>query len=348
MAASPARNRSGRHRTRVAWEGMIPRPSAVTPGLAEAALTCAALAQARKLAEWTGASRQLTSSGVLKPALAVEACHALGIELPPGRLRTALDVDELMHAWDVACCAGYIVPGGSRAHATGRVAETSPENVLQCWLNAASAELGLPDEPCGDCLTVLHELSMADRPLGLAGLAEAVRPPEQPEDEEALCPACGEVHGPADLAAMIGYDEDDDLDDSLEHVESAVASLMSYGAATALAVAAAIPGASGEARVRLTPLGRMLAESVFVGCAPLADADAAALMDVLGAVPPKIAAQMAAPWLAARSPVLAVRELLAYAESAVPAQRMIAVAFAAGIGPFPSLPSGDGSPSRRP
>ncbi len=205
--------------------------------------------------------------------------------------------------------------------------------MLQCWLNAASAELGLPDEPCGDCLTVLHELSMADRPLGLAGLAEAVRPPEQPEDEEALCPACGEVHGPPDLAAMIGYDEDDDLDDSLEHVESAVASLMSYGAATALAVAAAIPGASGEARVRLTPLGRMLAESVFVGCAPLADADAAALMDVLGAVPPKIAAQMAAPWLAARSPVLAVRELLAYAESAVPAQRMIAVAFAAGIGP---------------
>lgn len=94
---------------------MIPRPSAVTPELAEAALNCAPLARARKLAEWIGASRQLTSSGVLKPALAAEACHALGIELPPGRLRTALDVDEFMHAWDVACFAGYRPGFGARA-----------------------------------------------------------------------------------------------------------------------------------------------------------------------------------------------------------------------------------------
>jgi hypothetical protein len=93
-------------------------------------------------------------------------------------------------------------------------------------------------------------------------------------------------------------------------------------------------------RVRLTPLGRMLAESVFTGCAPPADADAAALMDVLGAVPPKIAGQMAAPWLAARSPAEAVSALLAYAEPADPARRMIAVAFATGVGP-------DGAPAWR-
>ncbi len=309
---------------------MIPRPSTVTPELAEAALTCASLTQARKLAEWIGASRQLTGSGVLKPALAVEACRALGIELPPGRLRTALDVDELMHAWDVACFAGYIVPDARSVRATGCLADTSPRNVLQSWLNAASAELGLPDEPCAGCLTVLHELSTAAGPLGLAGLAEAVRPPEQPEDGEAPCPGCGEVHGAPDLAAMVGYDEDEELGDSLEHAENTVACLVSYGAVRALAVAA--PGASGEARVRLTPLGRMLAESVFAGCAPSADADAATLTDVLGAVPPKIAAQMAAPWLAARSPVAAVRELLAYAEHADPAQRMTAIAFATGVG----------------
>src|SRR6266513_1646664 len=87
-------------RTRVALGGMIPRPSAVTAEPAEAALNCVPLARARKLAEWIGASRQLTSSGVLKPVLATEACRALGIELPPGRLRTALDVDELMQDWD--------------------------------------------------------------------------------------------------------------------------------------------------------------------------------------------------------------------------------------------------------
>jgi hypothetical protein len=77
----------------------------------------------------------------------------------------------------------------------------------------------------------------------------------------------------------------------------------------------------------------MLAESIFVGCAPPADADVAVLLDVLSVVPSKIAVRMAAPWLASRSPAAAVGELLAYAESADPARRMIAMAFAMGIGP---------------
>jgi hypothetical protein len=314
---------------------MIPRPSAVTPELAEAALNCAPLARARKLAEWVGVGKQLTSSGVLKPALAIEACRALGIELPPGRLRTALDVDELIEDWEVACFAGYIVPVGGRVRATGRLADTSPQAVLGSWLLAAAAELGLPDEPCAGCLTVLHELSEADGPLDLAQLAEAVGSPGLPkdEDEDGPCPECGEVHGPPDLAAIVGYDEDDDFGDSLEHAESTVVSLVSHGAATALAAEPAAPGSPGEARVRLTPLGRMLAESIFTGCAPPADADVATLLDVVGVMPPEVAAQMAAPWLAARSPAAAVEELLAYAESADPAQRLIAMAFAMRIGP---------------
>jgi len=267
------------------------------------------------------------------PALAIEACRTLGIELPLGRLRTALDVDELMQAWEVACSAGYIIPGGSRVRATGRLADVTPQNVLGSWLRAASGELGLPDEPCPGCLTVLHELSEADGPLGLAQLVEALRSAEPAEEEDAPCPDCGEVHDLPSLAAMVGYDEDDDVDDSLEHAEGAVVCLVSYGAATALAAAPADPDGSGEARVRLTELGRMLAESIFVGCAPSADADVAALLDVLSVVPSKIAARMAAPWLAARSPAAAVGELLAYAESADPDRRMIAMAFAMGIGP---------------
>jgi Plasmid pRiA4b ORF-3-like protein len=314
---------------------MIPQPSAVTPELAEAALKCVPLARARKLAEWIGAAgRQLTGSGVLKPALASEACRALGIDLPPGRLRTALDLDELMLDWDAACCAGYIIPNGSRVRATVRLADTSPQSVLQSLLNAVSAGLGLPYEPCTGCLTVLHELSTAGGPLDVTELAEAVgslEAPEDPGDEDGPCPGCGEVHGPPDPAALIGYDEDDELDD-VEHAESTVASLVSYGAATLAAAPAALDG-SGEAMVQLTPLGRMLAESVFVGCAPPADADVATLMDVLGVVPPKIAEQMAAPWLAARSRAAAVRELLAYAESADSDRRLIAMAFAMGIGP---------------
>jgi hypothetical protein len=314
---------------------MIPQPSAVTPELAEAALNCVALVRARKLAEWIGAGRQLTSSGVLKPALAAEACRALGIELPPGRLRTALDVDELMQDWEVACFAGYIIPAGSRVRAAGCLADTSPPTVLGSWLRAAAADLGLPDEPCAGCLTVLHELAGADGPLDLTLLAEEVRTLVVPEndDEDMPCPNCGEVHHLPGLAAMIGYDEDDDPDDSLEHAESAVGRLVSYGAATALAAVPTAPGGSAEASVRLTSLGQMLAESVFAGCAPPADADVATLLDTLIAVPPKIAAQMAERWMGARSAAAAVTEMLAHAESADPGRRMVAMAFAREIGP---------------
>lgn len=311
---------------------MFPRPSAVTPELAEAALGSAPLVRARKLAEWIGASKQLTSSGVLRPALAIEACRELDIELPPGRLRTALDVDELMQDWGVACYAGYIIPNGSRVRATRRLADTSPQSVLQSWLNVASAELGLPDEPCPACLTVLHELSTADVPLNLSRLAEAVQSlaPEDPESEDGPCPACGEVHGPPDLEALVGFDEDDD--DSAEHAQSTVAGLASFSAA-ATSAAAHAPGSSSEVMVRLTPLGRMLAESVFTGCAPPADADVATLIDLLDVVPPKIADQMAAPWLAAWGPAAAVSELLDYAESADSHRRLTAMAFALNIGP---------------
>jgi Plasmid pRiA4b ORF-3-like protein len=315
---------------------MIPLPSTVAPELAEAALSCVNLARARKLAGWIGAGRQLTSSGVLKPALAVEACQLLGIELPPGRLRSALDVDELMRDWEVACIAGYIISSASHVRATGRLTDMSPENVLRSWLRAASAELGLPDEPCAGCLTVLHELSEADGALGLAQLAEAVRALEPLPDENLPCPGCGEVHDAPELTALFeDDDDDDDPADSVEHAEGAVVGLIGFGAATALQAAPAVPGTAaglGDARVRLTPLGRLLAESLFTGCAPAADADAAGLIDVLSIVPPKIAAQMAAPWLAARTPAGAVRELLSYAESADATRRMIAMAFAMGTG----------------
>jgi Plasmid pRiA4b ORF-3-like protein len=54
---------------------------------------------------------------------------------------------------------------------------------------------------------------------------------------------------------------------------------------------------------------------------------------VISVLPPKIATEMARPWLTARSPIDAVRELLGYAESAEPDQRMVALALAREIGP---------------
>lgn len=308
---------------------MILLPATVTPELAEAASRCVTLIQARKLAGWIGASKPITSSGVLKPALAVEACGLLGIEVPPGRLRTALDLDELMLIWDAACSAGYMVPRGSRVRATPRLTDTSPGQTVQSWLNLMSAGLGLREGPCGGCLTVLHELSEASGPLDLTQLAEAVRSLAPAGDEDGPCPDCGEVHDLSELAFVTGGDEDEDVDDSAEHAADAVGFLVGYGAAVLLEV----QETPGEVRAELTPLGRMLAESLFTGCAPPAEADAATLMDVICVVPPKIASVMAVPWLAARSPVAAVRELLAYAEWADPDQRIAAVALASGLGP---------------
>ena len=50
--------------------------------LARTALACPPFTLAIRLAEWVGDSRELTSTGVLRPAVAVQACQALGIALP--------------------------------------------------------------------------------------------------------------------------------------------------------------------------------------------------------------------------------------------------------------------------
>jgi glutathione S-transferase len=209
----------------------------------------------------------------------------------------------------------------------------SPEDALRSWLLAVSASLGLPGAPCAGCVTVLHELSLAGKALGMAQLEDAVRSVEQPDDPDVPCPGCGEIHDRPGLADLLGADTGMDLDSSAEHAESAVASLADYGAATALEIAPATPDGAGEGRVRLTPLGRMLADSIFTGGTPAADCDAAVLIAEVSAMPPKVGAQMAAPWLVARSPAAAVGELLAYAESAGVTERTIAVSLAASVGP---------------
>jgi hypothetical protein len=70
---------------------------------------------ARELAEWIGDMRELTSKGVLRPAAAVEACRALGIELPSGKPRSAKDVPELQQAWEVAVAGELVLVTANRA-----------------------------------------------------------------------------------------------------------------------------------------------------------------------------------------------------------------------------------------
>jgi Plasmid pRiA4b ORF-3-like protein len=307
-------------------------PAMVTPELAVAALSCAALARACSLAEWVGPGRTLTASGVLRPAEAVRACQDLGIEVPGPRLRSALDVDELMGDWLAAAAAGFLQIDGRRARAApdlpaaGSATPPDPNAIVRAWVQAAAAVLDLDEEPCAACLTVLHELHAADGPLTVDQLAGAVRGVLEPEvPEGAPCPGCGQVHGPGDLLGLgdlLGdEDEDEDEEDLAEHVEGAVDGLLAFGAVDTV-----------DGAARLTPLGSVLAAAVFDGLAPSPEADAEALVSAISELPPPVARTVARPWLGARSTADAARELLAFAESADSGERLAALAFAGQLG----------------
>lgn len=313
--------------------GVIPpSPVAVSPDfaddLARAALGCTALSHARKLAAWVGSGKELTTRQVLRPGVAAEACRALGIELPGARLRSALDVDELMWDWMVALHAEFIVIDGRKAYVSpGMAVSSEPESVLNAWLGAAVWATGVADEPCVGCITVLHELITSDRPLSVAELAVAVAATEPEGADGEPCPDCGLVHEGGVLlgfGGLIGAGDPDEPD-AAEHAEEAVEALVAFGAAASLSAA---PGGA----VELTPLGSMLAKAVFEGRAPAADADAETVISAISDVPPPVARTLARPWLEARSADAAAGELLALAESADGELRVAALAFARELG----------------
>jgi hypothetical protein len=280
-------------------------PSVVTSELADAALASSALSRALELAKWIGDEKELTASGTLRPADAAEACRALGIELP-----------ELGPVWEVARDAGFITPTGGSVRASGLEDGTTspeaalwswlrPEAALWSWLRALAPKLDLQEEPCGRCLTVLAELAgAADGIASTTELMDAVR------------------------SAFPTPDNPEDLGRELRHAVSAVANLLSFAAAVP-----AVEEPEDDDRVRLTPLGRMLAETVFAALAidPAADVDTVVAM-VTG-LPPRVSTLIARPWLAMRTPTGAVRELLGFAESARTRKRTAAVSFAKEIGP---------------
>jgi hypothetical protein len=307
----------------------IPSAVVISPGLADAALSCQALIRARRLAGWAGPGRALTASGVLRPAEAAQACRDLGIELPGPRLRSALDVEELMRDWVTAATAGFLEIDGRRAWAAPGLLEADssacpdPEAIVNAWVAAATALLDLGEEPCAGCLTVLHELHAADGPLTMEQLSSAVRAVLEPEEPEGgPCPDCGQVHGQGDLLGLGDFLGDEDEEDAAGHAADTVTGLLAFGAADA-----------ADGAVRLTPLGTVLAASVFQGRAPSPDADAATVVSAISELPPPVARTVAGPWLAARSVAGAAQELLAFAEPTGGGQRVAALAFARELGP---------------
>jgi pRiA4b ORF-3-like protein len=266
----------------------------VTPSriaLARTALTTVPLTRALALAQWTGAGRELTTTRALRPVLAVEACRTLGIAVPSGKLRSAKDVPELDQAWAVALAADLVLVTANRASAAPGAAELVAmadradepaeldddlaERVVLAWLRGAGTALGFPEDACAECLTVLHELSEANGPMELTDLAAAVL--------------------------------DADGSDVADHAVTTVRDLVEFEAV------ATGPGRSAGGTVTLTPLGRLLAESVFSTLSPPAAVTAHDLVTAVAWLPPDIALVAAAPWLAGRAPHAAVRELLDFA-----------------------------------
>jgi Plasmid pRiA4b ORF-3-like protein len=285
-------------------------PSAVSSELADAALASLALSRAFGLAKWIGEGKELAASGTLSAADATQACRVLGIVLPSEFLRGVDDVPELGQAWETGHDAGFIALEGTSVRGSGLDAVTAdPEAALRSWLQAFALKFDLREEPCGRCLTVLAEL--VDAADGVASTRELLR-------------AVG--------AASPGPDSPDDLARELQHALRAVSSLLAF--------AAAVPVDESEEddRVRLTPLGRMLAETVFTMLAIDPGDDVETAVTKLADLPPTVAKHVARPWLAPRTPAGAVGELLAFAESASTQKRMVAVSFAKQIEPEEAEP----------
>ena len=95
--------------------------------------------------------------------------------------------------------------------------------------------------------------------------------------------------------------------DLADHAATAVRALVDFEAA------ATGPGRSAGGTVTLTPLGAVLAESVFSTLSPPVTDTAEDMVTAVAWLPPKVALIAAAPWLAARTPYAAVRELLEFA-----------------------------------
>lgn len=292
--------------------------------LASAARSCRVLTDARTLAEWVGAGRPLTTSGVLKPAAAIEACDLLGIEPPTRKPRSALDIDQLMVVWAAALAAGFVEVGRGRAKSGAALmawTDGTADAVLTTWTRCVLECFGLagesepPDLEALGVLAVLYErgdrVSLDELGEGIADVFGDVTP-------GCSCPSC--TAAATTRQGLVGLP--DDLGMTGSDVEEIVAALDDFGITV-------LRGDSAE----LTPLGRWLTDFLFRQSAPAADADAAMLVAAVATLPNRIVVLMARPWLSARTPVAAARELIAAGEAASGQQRLAALTLARECGP---------------
>lgn len=279
--------------------------------LAFAARTCSVLASAQALAEWVGAGREITTSGVLKPAAAVEACDLLGIEVPSRKPRSALDIAELMMVWAAASATGFIEVSGRRV-APGPTLQPwldgMPDVVLATWSRCVFESLGLVGGTAEDglvCLTMLATFEDRGGTVSVGDLSTEVAQLAGDASPGCSCPDCVAD----DLSGLV-------TDLGVAEARDAVRALGEFGIAVLR-----------DDTAELTPLGHWLTEFMFRENAPSADAEAEVLVRELTQLPPKVAVLMARPWLSSRTAAAAARELLASGQD-----RLTALDLARGCG----------------
>jgi hypothetical protein len=260
-----------------------------------AALASEAMTSALALARWVGDGKQVTAQGQLRPGPAFEACVALGISLPPGKkkLRSANDVPVLSTAWRIARSAGVITVSGGSVYGLGF------QDLAEDPAAALEAWLRAATAPIGPADEPCPEFLAVVAVMASAAAAVTV----------------AEIRDAAFAAS-------DDMN-SDQHAEEFLADLTLFGALTS---------ASGDL-MTITPLGRLLTDSVFAGLAPAPGDDAAVVVTRLRHLPVNVGIKYARDWLAPRSPADAAGELIDAVASATPHDRVIAIDLAAEIGP---------------
>jgi Plasmid pRiA4b ORF-3-like protein len=295
-------------------------PAVVTPELAAAALASRTLADAIKLAEWVGDGREVTSEGGLHPDLVPQARELLGIESPEGESPEGESADEdpaedfdpadamLDGIWAIAQEAGFITVNDELARAADL--PTDPEEILRLWLSVALEPFEIPGRPCAECVTLLAVLADAADPITVVAALEDA------------------------LSDFVHDDEDEDDEQGLEHRQGIVAHmfLTAFSLRDLDAINVTEVGHPDQYTMRLTPLGQMLADTVFTVLAPAPDEMAGVVVRRFGELTPRIAARIAGPWLAGRKIPGAAAELLDYAAYARADQRAIAVGYVNTLG----------------
>ena len=279
----------------------------------QAARACPVFDAARRLATWLGTGRPVTPKGVLRPGDVPAVAQVLGT-IAPSKVRSAADVPWLHEPWTAAVDCGLLTVEGMVARAGEALADWvggADETVLGIWWRAFRASIEAWDDP-DDPWSAVPAVPVASLRLLAAGPGPLLT--EEFTHRVRHLRRSGDV-----VFTAASWELSRDYDEPMDVIVGVVTR---FGAVSV-----------ADGKTRLTPLGRYALDRVAALTPPVITPTMTAA-EVLAAVErldEELAWRRAAPWLAARTPIAAARELLTAAASAAPMYRMAALALTAGL-----------------